>query len=88
MNKNKRKYKIKTHAGAKKRFKVVNGDFYSLHAGRHKMARRTRANRQKLRQVKKAAKVNVKYLKRLMPYYKKYDLQEFPFYVQTGTINK
>ena len=61
--------KIKTHSGAKKRFKVSkSGKIKRAHVGRHIL---TKKNTKRLRHLRKegfADKTNVAEVKRLLPY--------------------
>lgn len=62
--------KIKTHSGAKKRFKVTkSGKIKRAHVGRRHIL--TKKNTKRLRQLRKegfADKTNVAEVKRLLPY--------------------
>lgn len=62
--------KIKTHSGAKKRFKVSkNGKIIRAHANKsHILNKKTRKRKRGLRQTVAADKTNVAQLKRLIPY--------------------
>ena len=64
--------KIKTHSGAKKRFKVTkNGKIIRAHANKSHILNRekkTRKRKRGLRQTTLADKTNVAQLKRLIPY--------------------
>ncbi|MBQ2687632.1 MAG: 50S ribosomal protein L35 [Ruminococcus sp.] len=62
--------KIKTHSGAKKRFKVSkNGKVIRAHANkRHILNKKTTKRKRVLRQTAVADATNVKQMKRLIPY--------------------
>ena len=62
--------KIKTHSGAKKRFKLSkNGKVIRAHAYKsHILNKKTRKRKRVLRQTVVADKTNVVQIKRLMPY--------------------
>ena len=64
--------KIKTHSGAKKRFKVTkNGKIIRAHANKSHIlnsAKKTTKRKRGLRQTTLADKTNVAQLKRLIPY--------------------
>ena len=62
--------KIKTHSGAKKRFKLTkNGKVVRAHANKsHILNKKTRKRKRGLRQTVCADKTNVAQLKRLIPY--------------------
>ena len=62
--------KIKTHSGAKKRFKVSkNGKVIRAHANkRHILNKKTAKRKRVLRQTAVADATNVKQMKRLIPY--------------------
>lgn len=62
--------KIKTHSGAKKRFKVSkNGKVIRAHANkRHILNKKTTKRKRGLRQTVVADATNVKQMKRLIPY--------------------
>ncbi|MBQ8571938.1 MAG: 50S ribosomal protein L35 [Ruminococcus sp.] len=62
--------KIKTHSGAKKRFKVSkNGKVIRAHANkRHILNKKTTKRMRVLRQTAVADATNVKQMKRLIPY--------------------
>ena len=64
--------KIKTHSGAKKRFKVTkNGKIVRAHANKSHILnseKKTRKRKRGLRQTTLADKTNVAQLKRLIPY--------------------
>ncbi|MBQ0097444.1 MAG: 50S ribosomal protein L35 [Oscillospiraceae bacterium] len=62
--------KIKTHSGAKKRFKVSkNGKVIRAHAYKsHILNKKTTKRKRGLRQTVAADKTNVAQLKRLIPY--------------------
>ncbi|MGN1138272.1 MAG: 50S ribosomal protein L35 [Ruminococcus sp.] len=62
--------KIKTHSGAKKRFKLSkNGKVIRAHANKsHILNKKTRKRKRGLRQTTCADKTNVAQVKRLIPY--------------------
>lgn len=62
--------KIKTHSGAKKRFKLTkNGKVVRAHANKsHILNKKTRKRKRGLRQTAVADKTNVAQVKRLIPY--------------------
>ena len=62
--------KIKTHSGAKKRFKLTkNGKVIRAHAYKsHILNKKTRKRKRGLRQTAVADKTNVAQVKRLIPY--------------------
>ena len=62
--------KIKTHSGAKKRFKLSkSGKVIRAHANKsHILNKKTRKRKRGLRQTVAADKTNVAQLKRLIPY--------------------
>ncbi|MBQ8795460.1 MAG: 50S ribosomal protein L35 [Clostridia bacterium] len=62
--------KIKTHSGAKKRFKVSkNGKVIRAHANkRHILNKKTTKRKRVLRQTAVADATNTKQMKRLIPY--------------------
>jgi len=62
--------KIKTHSGAKKRFKLTkNGKVIRFHANkRHILNKKTTKRKRRLRKSAVADKTNVVQLKRLLPY--------------------
>ena len=62
--------KIKTHSGAKKRFKLSkNGKVIRAHANKsHILNKKTRKRKRGLRQTTIADKTNVAQVKRLIPY--------------------
>ena len=62
--------KIKTHSGAKKRFKLSkNGKVIRAHANKsHILNKKTRKRKRVLRQTTVADKTNVAQVKRLIPY--------------------
>ena len=62
--------KIKTHSGAKKRFKLTkNGKFIRAHAYKsHILNKKTTKRKRGLRQTTVADKTNVAQVKRLIPY--------------------
>ena len=62
--------KIKTHSGAKKRFKLTkNGKVIRAHANKsHILNKKTRKRKRGLRQTCVADKTNVAQVKRLIPY--------------------
>jgi len=62
--------KIKTHSGAKKRFKLSkNGKVIRAHANkRHILNKKTTKRKRGLRQTTVADKTNVAQVKRLIPY--------------------
>ena len=62
--------KIKTHSGAKKRFKISkNGKVLRGHAFKsHILTKKTAKRKRALRQVVVADSTNVKQIKRLVPY--------------------
>lgn len=62
--------KIKTHSGAKKRFKVTKGGkILRAHANKsHILNKKTRKRKRLLRQVRVANKSNSPQVKRLIPY--------------------
>ncbi len=62
--------KIKTHSGAKKRFKLSkNGKVIRAHAFKsHILNKKTRKRKRVLRQTRVADKTNVAQVKRLIPY--------------------
>ena len=62
--------KIKTHSGAKKRFKVSkNGKVLRAHANkRHILNKKTTKRKRVLRQTAVADATNTKQMKRLIPY--------------------
>lgn len=62
--------KIKTHSGAKKRFKLTrNGKVVRAHANkRHILNKKTTKRKRGLRQTTIADKTNVAQVKRLIPY--------------------
>ena len=62
--------KIKTHSGAKKRFKVSkNGQVIRAHANkRHILNKKTTKRKRVLRQTAVADATNTKQMKRLIPY--------------------
>ena len=62
--------KIKTHSGAKKRFKVSkNGKVIRAHANkRHILNKKTTKRKRVLRQTAVADATNTKHMKRLIPY--------------------
>lgn len=62
--------KIKTHSGAKKRFKLSkNGKVIRAHAYKsHILNKKNRKRKRVLRQTVVADKTNVKQVKRLIPY--------------------
>ena len=62
--------KIKTHSGAKKRFKLTkNGKVIRAHAFKsHILNKKTRKRKRGLRQTTVADKTNVAQVKRLIPY--------------------
>lgn len=62
--------KIKTHSGAKKRFKLSkNGKPMRGHANKsHILNKKTTKRKRNLRKVEVADKTNVKQIKRLVPY--------------------
>ena len=62
--------KIKSHSGAKKRFKVSkNGKVIRAHANkRHILNKKTTKRKRVLRQTAVADATNVKQMKRLIPY--------------------
>ncbi len=62
--------KIKTHSGAKKRFKLTkNGKVIRAHANKsHILNKKTRKRKRGLRQTTVADKTNVAQVKRLIPY--------------------
>ena len=62
--------KIKTHSGAKKRFKLSkNGKVIRAHANkRHILNKKTTKRKRNLRKHVVADKTNVKQIKRLIPY--------------------
>ncbi|MGN0550432.1 MAG: 50S ribosomal protein L35 [Acutalibacteraceae bacterium] len=62
--------KIKTHSGAKKRFKLSkNGKVIRAHANkRHILNKKTTKRKRGLRQTTTADKTNVAQVKRLIPY--------------------
>lgn len=62
--------KIKTHSGAKKRFKLTkNGKVIRAHANkRHILNKKTTKRKRGLRQTTVADKTNVAQVKRLIPY--------------------
>ena len=63
-------HKIKTHSGAKKRFKVSkNGKVIRAHANkRHILNKKTTKRKRVLRQTAVADATNTKQMKRLIPY--------------------
>ena len=69
--------KIKTHSGAKKRFKLSkNGKVIRAHANKsHILNKKTTKRKRGLRQTTVADKTNVRQVKRLVPY--KYSRQRF-----------
>lgn len=62
--------KIKTHSGAKKRFKLTKtGKVVRAHANKsHNFNKKTTKRKRGLRQTVVADKTNVKEIKRLLPY--------------------
>lgn len=62
--------KLKTHSGAKKRFKLTkNGKVLRGHANKsHILTKKTTKRKRGLRQVVVADKTNVAQVKRLLPY--------------------
>ena len=62
--------KIKTHSGAKKRFKLTkNGKVVRAHANKsHILNKKTRKRKRGLRQTVVADTTNVKQIKKLIPY--------------------
>ena len=62
--------KIKTHSGAKKRFKLSkNGKVIRAHANKsHILNKKTRKRKRVLRQTAVTDKTNVAQIKRLIPY--------------------
>ncbi len=62
--------KIKTHSGAKKRFKISkNGKVIRAHANKsHILTKKTTKRTRNLRKTSVADKTNVKQVKRLVPY--------------------
>ncbi|NCC86558.1 MAG: 50S ribosomal protein L35 [Clostridia bacterium] len=62
--------KIKTHSGAKKRFKLSkNGKAIKGHANKsHILTKKSTKRKRGLRQTSVADKTNVKQIKRLIPY--------------------
>ena len=62
--------KIKTHSGAKKRFKISkNGKVIRAHANkRHILNKKTTKRKRGLRQTVVTDKTNVAHVKRLIPY--------------------
>ena len=62
--------KIKTHSGAKKRFKLTkNGKVKRAHANKsHILNKKTTKRKRGLRQTTVADKTNVRQVKRLVPY--------------------
>lgn len=62
--------KIKTHSGAKKRFKLSkNGNVIRAHANKsHILNKKTRKRKRGLRQTAVTDKTNVAQIKRLIPY--------------------
>ena len=62
--------KLKTHSGAKKRFKLTkNGKIKRMHAYKsHILNKKTRKRKRGLRQTTVADKTNVAQVKRLIPY--------------------
>ena len=62
--------KIKTHSGAKKRFKLTkNGKVIRAHANKsHILNKKNRKRKRGLRQTTVADKTNVAQVKRLIPY--------------------
>ena len=65
-------YKIKTHSGAKKRFKITaNGKILRAHANKsHILNKKTRKRKRNLRSIAVADKTNVMQINSLMPYAK------------------
>lgn len=65
-------YKIKTHSGAKKRFKITaNGKILRAHANKsHILNKKTRKRKRNLRSITVADKTNVMQINSLMPYAK------------------
>lgn len=63
-------YKVKTHSGSKKRFKVTgDGKILRGHANKsHILNKKTRKRKRNLRSIVTVDKTNMMALKRLMPY--------------------
>jgi len=63
-------YKVKTHSGAKKRFKVTGtGKILRAHANKsHILSKKTRKRKRNLRSIVVVDKTNVIQLESLMPY--------------------
>lgn len=63
-------YKVKTHSGAKKRFKVTSsGKILRGHANKsHILNKKTRKRKRNLRSIAVVDKTNTMQLKNLMPY--------------------
>ncbi len=63
-------YKLKTHSGAKKRFKVTaSGKILRAHANKsHILNKKTRKRKRNLRSIAVVDKNNTMQLKNLMPY--------------------
>ncbi len=63
-------YKIKTHSGAKKRFKVTgSGKVLRAHANKsHILNKKTRKRKRHLRSIAVVDKTNVMQVKSLLPY--------------------
>ncbi len=63
-------YKVKTHSGAKKRFKVTGtGKILRAHANKsHILSKKTRKRKRNLRSIVVVDKTNVMQLESLMPY--------------------
>jgi len=63
-------YKVKTHSGAKKRFKVTGkGKVLRAHANKsHILNKKTRKRKRNLRSIVTVDKTNMLQLERLMPY--------------------
>ena len=63
-------YKVKTHSGAKKRFKVTGtGKILRAHANKsHILSKKTRKRKRNLRSIVVVDKTNTMQLESLMPY--------------------
>ena len=63
-------YKVKTHSGAKKRFKITgSGKILRAHANKsHILNKKTRKRKRNLRSITVADKTNVAQVKALVPY--------------------
>ncbi len=63
-------YKVKTHSGAKKRFKITaSGKILRAHANKsHILNKKTRKRKRNLRSIAVADRTNVAQIKALIPY--------------------